>query len=91
MSVVGLKKTGFDDEPFGKSALKRLKIGDFVSWTLLEVDEDNDWYQKKIFGVLTDIVVEHIGGRDIYYGVVLPVKNNITCKVFLYLLEKATI
>ena len=90
-SVVGLKKIGLDDRPFGSSALKRLKIGDLVVWPSLEIDDKNKWFEKKTQGILADIVIEHVGGRNIYYGIVVPIKNQITCKVFLYLLQRVTI
>ena len=85
-----MKKIG-SDRPFGSSALKRLTIGDLVQWTFLETDENNKWFQKKTQGILVDIITEHIGGREVYFGEVIPVKNQITCRVFLYLLEKVTI
>ena len=72
----------------GHSALKRLQVGDLVYWSNLEVDDINNWYEKRTQGVLTDIVIEQVGGRLIYYGVVVPVKNQIECKVFLFLLHK---
>tara|TARA_B100001778_G_scaffold334931_1_gene349202 strand:+ start:3305 stop:3538 length:234 start_codon:yes stop_codon:yes gene_type:complete len=75
----------------GSSALKRLSIGDLVYWSNLEVDDSNGWYEKKTQGVLTDIVVEEVGGRSVYFGVVIPVKNQIQCKVFLFLLNKIDI
>ena len=90
MSVVGLKKT-ISDKPFGSSALKRLGIGDLVEWPSLEVDESNKWFEKKTQGILTNIIVEYVGGRDVYFGTVIPVKNQISCNVFLYLLERVTI
>jgi len=86
-----LKKITSDIKAFGHSALKRLNIGDLVQWVTLETDEDRKWYEKKSQGVLVDIVTEHVGGRDVYFGEVVPVKNQITCKVFLYLLERVTI
>ena len=75
----------------GSSALKRLSVGDLVYWSNLEVDDTNSWYEKRTQGVLTDIVVEELGGRSIYFGVVVPVKNQIQCKVFLFLLNKIDI
>ena len=72
----------------GHSALKRLQVGDLVYWSNLEVDDINNWYEKRTQGILTDIVIEQVGGRLIYYGVVVPVKNQIECKVFLFLLHK---
>ena len=90
MSVVGLKKT-ISDKPFGASALKRLKVGDLVWWPSLETDDQNKWFEKKTQGILTDIVIEDVGGREVYFGEVIPVKNQITCRVFLYLLERVTI
>ena len=90
VSVVGLKKIG-SDEPFGSSAVARLKIGDLVEWASLETDDENKWFERKTQGILTDIIIEEIGGREVYFGVVLPVKNQISCNVFLYLLEKVTI
>lgn len=68
-----------------------MSIGDLVQWTFLETDEENKWFQKKTQGILVNIVSEHIGGRDVYFGEVVPVKNQITCRVFLYLLERVTI
>ena len=85
-----MKKIG-SDKPFGYSALSRLAIGDLVEWATLETDENKQWYEKKSQGILVDITTEHIGGRDVYFGQVVPVKNQITCKVFLYLLERVTI
>mgnify|MGYP001433704474 CR=1 FL=1 len=85
-----MKKIG-SDKPFGYSAYKKLNIGDLVSWPSLETDDDNKWYQRECHGVLTNITIEFIGGRDVYFGVVTPIKNQITCKVFLYLLKKVTI
>ena len=85
-----MKKT-ISGKPFGHSALKKLKIGDLVYWPSLEVDENNKWFEKRTQGVLTEVVVEFVGGRDVYFGVVIPVKNQISCNVFLYLLEKVTI
>jgi hypothetical protein len=75
----------------GSSALKRLSVGDLVYWSNLEVDDTNSWYEKRTQGILTDIVVEELGGRSIYFGVVVPVKNQIQCKVFLFLLNKIDI
>ena len=85
-----MKKIG-SDKPFGYRALSRLKIGDLVSWNSLETDENNKWFEKKTQGLLTNIIVETIGGREVYFGEVIPIKNQITCKVFLYLLERVTI
>jgi len=68
-----------------------LAIGDLVQWSSLETDEDKKWFEKKSQGVLIDILVEEYGGREIYFGEVIPVKNQITCRVFLYLLERVTI
>lgn len=79
------------DKPFGASALKKVSIGDLVEWASLEVDENNKWFEKKSQGILTDITIEYIGGRNVYFGTVVPVKNQISCNVFLYLLEKVTI
>ena len=79
------------DKPFGSSALKRLNIGDLVQWSTLETDEDKNWFERKTQGVLVDILIEDFGGREVYFGEVIPVKNQITCKVFLYLLERVTI
>ncbi len=90
MSAVGLKKIE-SDKPFGYSALKRLSIGDLVQWASLETDEDKQWFEKKTQGILVDIVSEFVGGREVYFGEVVPVKNQITCRVFLYLLERVTI
>lgn len=75
----------------GSSALNRLSVGDLVYWSNLEVDDTNSWYEKRTQGILTDIVVEELGGRSIYFGVVVPVKNQIQCKVFLFLLNKIDI
>ena len=86
-----MKKITLDNKPFGASALSRLDIGDLVQWPSLETDDENKWYEKKTQGVLIDIMIEHIGGRDVYFGQVIPIKNQITCKVFLYLLERVTI
>lgn len=86
-----MKKIGSDKAPFGSSALSRLNIGDLVYWSNLEVDSDNKWFEKRTQGILTDIVIESVGGREIYYGVVVPVKNQIECKVFLFLLNKIDI
>jgi len=86
-----LKKITSNNKPFGASALERLAIGDLVQWATLETDEDKKWYEKKSQGILVDIVTEHIGGREVYFGEVIPVKNQITSKVFLYLLERVTI
>ena len=83
-----MKKIGSDKAPFGASALSRLKIGDLVYWSNLEVDDSKNWYEKRTQGILTDIVIESVGGREIYYGVVVPVKNQIECKVFLFILNK---
>tara|TARA_Y100001970_G_scaffold287188_1_gene411226 strand:- start:1377 stop:1634 length:258 start_codon:yes stop_codon:yes gene_type:complete len=85
-----LKKIG-SAKPFGASALKRLKVGDLVWWSSLETDDKNKWFEKKTQGVLTNIIIEEVGGRQVYFGEVIPIKNQITCKVFLYLLEKVTI
>ena len=85
-----MKKIG-SGKPFGYTALKRLSIGDLVQWSTLETDEDKKWFEKKSQGVLIDILVEEYGGREIYFGEVIPVKNQITCRVFLYLLERVTI
>lgn len=68
-----------------------MAIGDLVQWSSLETDEDKKWFEKKSQGVLIDILVEEYGGREIYFGEVIPVKNQITCRVFLYLLERVTI
>lgn len=86
-----MKKITSNNKPFGHSALKRLNIGDLVQWATLETDEEREWYEKKSQGILVGIVTEYIGGRDVYYGEVIPVKNQITCRVFLYLLERVTI
>ncbi len=86
-----MKKIISDNKPFGASALDRLKIGDLVQWPVLETDDQRQWFEKKPQGVLVDILIENIGGRDVYFGEVIPVKNQITCRVFLYLLEKVTI
>ena len=86
-----MKKIISDNKPFGASARDRLEIGDLVTWPTLETDEENKWYEKKPQGVLVNIIIENIGGRDVYFGEVVPVKNQITCRVFLYLLEKVTI
>ena len=85
-----MKKIG-SDKPFGASALSRLKIGDLVEWSVLETDEDKKWYERKSQGILIDILTEEFGGREVYFGEVIPVKNHITCRVFLYLLERVTI
>ena len=68
-----------------------MAIGDLVQWSTLETDEEKKWFEKKSQGVLIDILVEEYGGREIYFGEVIPVKNQITCRVFLYLLERVTI
>ena len=62
-----------------------------VQWATLETDEDKKWHERKSQGVLVNIITEYSGGLDVYFGEVIPVKNQITCKVFLYLLEKVTI
>ncbi len=62
-----------------------------MQWSTLETDEDKKWYERKTQGVLVDILSEEFGGREVYFGEVIPVKNQITCRVFLYLLEKVTI
>ena len=62
-----------------------------VQWTTLETDEDRKWYERKAQGILVDILVQEFGGREVYFGEVIPIKNNITCRVFLYLLERVTI
>ena len=85
-----MKKIG-SDKPFGSSALDRLSIGDLVEWATLETDEDKNWYERKTQGILIDIVIEEFGGREVYFGEVIPVKNQISCRVFLYLLERVTI
>ena len=85
-----MKKIGAD-KPFGSSALDRLSIGDLVEWATLETDEDKNWYERKTQGILIDIVIEEFGGREVYFGEVIPVKNQISCRVFLYLLERVTI
>ncbi len=85
-----MKKIG-SDKPFGHTAVNRLKIGDLVQWSTLETDEDKNWFERKAQGILVDILIQEFGGREVYFGEVIPVKNQITCKVFLYLLERVTI
>ena len=62
---------------FGESMLKKLKIGDLVSWNRFVMLEDSYMMdgpadKKRGFGVIIDFSIIEEGNRDVAYAIVLP-------------------
>ena len=63
---------------FGKFMLKKLKIGDLVSWKTFVLLEDaimSD-YKRKTFGIVVKLTVEEEGNRKVAYATVLPADQD---------------
>ncbi len=69
--------------------LKKLKIGDLVSWNRYVMLEDSYMMdtpadKKKSFGVVVDFLIQQEGSRDVAYAIVLPAgKSGKPTKIFV--------
>jgi hypothetical protein len=78
---------------FGESMLKKLKIGDLVSWNRFVMLEDSYMMdapadKKRSFGVIVGFSVIEEGNRDVAYAVVLPAgKSTKPTKIFVMSLK----
>ena len=74
---------------FGNSKLKKVKIGDLVRWhTLVKVEPSilpgrartrslkSEPSYKENIGIVTSVLVEHRGGRDIAIAKVIPLNSQ---------------
>ena len=67
---------------FGESKLKKLKIGDLVSWNKFVLLEDSYMMdtpadKRRIFGVIVDFSIIKEGNRDVAYAIVLPAGKSV--------------
>ena len=74
---------------FGNSKLKKIKTGDLVRWhTLTKIDppiisgrarkrgvKPTPSYKENI-GIVTSVLVEHRGGRDVAIARIIPLKSE---------------
>jgi len=79
---------------FGNSKLKKVKTGDLVRWhTLVKIEppilpgrarsrtsRTEPCYKENI-GIVTSVLVEHRGGRDVALAKVIPLDPNSTAGV----------
>tara|TARA_R100000008_G_C3585867_1_gene172202 strand:+ start:756 stop:1022 length:267 start_codon:yes stop_codon:yes gene_type:complete len=78
---------------FGESMLKKLKIGDLVSWNRFVMLEDSYMMdvppdKKRSFGVVVDFSIIEEGNRDVAYAIVLPTgKSAKPTKIFVMSLK----
>ena len=76
------------DNVFGNSRLKKIKKGDLVRWhTLVKVNppilpgrardrrSDTEPIYKENIGIVTNVVVEHRGGRNVALAKVIPLSE----------------
>ena len=77
------------DKIFGDSKLKKVKIGDLVRWhTLVKIEPPiipgrargrglkiEPSYKENI-GIVTNVLVEHRGGRDVAIAKVIPLNSQ---------------
>jgi|TARA_R100000234_G_scaffold24439_1_gene14098 hypothetical protein len=61
---------------FGNSKLKEIKTGDLVRWHTLS-DKLDPGYKENI-GIVTNVHVDHRGGRDVAMAKIIPLgsENN---------------
>jgi len=60
---------------FGNSKLKEIKKGDLVRWhTLVEKDTTNGY--KENIGIVTNVCVDHRGGRDVAMAKIIPLGSE---------------
>ena len=55
---------------FGNSKLKQIKTGDLVRWHTL-VKDDSPSYKTNV-GIVTNVRVDHRGGRDVAIAKIIP-------------------
>ena len=74
---------------FGNSKLKKIKTGDLVRWHSL-AKEGAPNYQENV-GIVTSVLVEHRGGRDVALAKVIPLDSSnssvVEIEVFLACLK----
>lgn len=74
---------------FGESMLKKLQIGDLVSWNRFIMLEDSYMMdspadKRKTYGVIVDFSVINEGQREVAYAIVLPAgKETKPVKIFV--------
>jgi hypothetical protein len=66
---------------FGESMLKKLKIGDLVSWNKFVLLEDSYMMdtpadKKRVFGIIVNFSIINEGNRDVAYAIVLPAEKS---------------
>ena len=84
-----MKKTTLDNkEAFGALISKKFSIGELVQWKGWYLDNNGDTQTEVFQGVLLDIFVDSVGGRDVMYGKVLPLKNNHIFEINMMILKK---
>jgi len=84
-----LKKVKLDkDKPFGASVAKKFSPGNMVEWTGWYLDVSGECKYETYKGVLIEIISETFGGREVLYGKILPINNNIIFEVNIFCLRK---
>ena len=63
---------------FGILSMKKIKIGDLVSWKDFVILEDAIMTDKKspTFGIVVDLSIEMEGNRQVAYATVLPADKD---------------
>ena len=69
---------------------QKLTPGDMVEWSGWWIDHSGDIKHEVYTGVLIEIFAETLCNRDVLYGKVLPINNNIVFEVNVFCLRKVT-
>ena len=69
---------------------QNLSPGDLVEWNGWFLSKDGDCMHETYRGVLIKIEEHTLGGRDVLYGKVLPIGNDIIFDVNVFCLRKVT-
>ncbi len=76
------------DNPLGSTCAKKFTIGEVVQWSGWSMKTNGDCERHVNLGVLVEIFVDTLGGREIVYGKVLPFKDSTPFDVNIMILKK---
>ena len=69
---------------------QKLSSGDLVEWKGWFLTKDGDCTHETYRGILIEIEEQAIGGRDVLYGKVLPIGNDIIFEINVFCLRKVS-
>jgi len=72
-----MKKTLLSEEPFGISAMNRLKVGDLVQWSELAKGKGYQSYENASkVGIISELFLEKRGNREVAVAKVHEIDNK---------------